>query len=110
MPCKRRHCLYSSRASQKAKMAEPEATRMYPRVEGLVPECGGAWPVWSAMRYSGRLASAAMDIPLIRQLRASKREGSRLMICAARRTVAVKSEVDHRWCGCDVGRGAPEEK
>ena len=62
------------KACQRAKTAEGERRTMYRRAEGF--ELGLAWPDCNAITYSGMRAAAPVEIPPLRQLRASKPMGS----------------------------------
>ena len=61
-------------ACQRAKTAEGERRTMYRRAEGF--ELGLAWPDCNAITYSGMRAAAPVEIPPLRQLRASNPMGS----------------------------------
>jgi hypothetical protein len=62
------------KACQSAKTAEGERRTMYRRAEGF--ELGLAWPDCNAITYSGMRAAAPVEIPPLRQLRASNPMGS----------------------------------
>lgn len=64
----------SRKACQRAKTADGERRTIYRWADGF--ECGLAWPDCSAMTYSGMSAAAPVEIPPLRQLRASNPAGS----------------------------------